>query len=68
MTGLFIIALLAVSGMVTTWSFTLVTVAWFALGLGRAKLAESETRRQSGTSFLPMVGFAITVIVAVVVW
>lgn len=68
MTGLFIIALLAVSGMVTTWSFTLVTVAWFTLGLGRAKLAESETRRQSGTSFLPMVGFAITVIVAVVVW
>lgn len=66
--GLYIVALLAVSAIFTTWSFSLLMVGWFALGLGRAKLAESDREIPGQKSFMPAVGFAVVVILAIAVW
>lgn len=66
--GLFIVAMLAVSAALTTWSFTVLILGWFALGLGRAKLSEADRPAPGKKSAMPATGFALTIILAVVVW
>jgi len=66
--GVYIVALLAVSAALTTWSFSLLALGWFALGLGRAKLAESDRLPAGTKSALPAVGFALAVILSIIVW
>lgn len=66
--GLFAILALAISGALTSWSLTLLFFGWVALGLGRAKIAVSEPAKSSKPGVMPALGFALTVIAAVVLW
>ncbi len=66
--GLLTVVLLAFSAALTTWSFSLLALGWFALGLGRAKLAESDREVSGQRSFMPALGFAMAVIIGIVIW
>lgn len=66
--SLYVVALLAVSAALTTWSFTVLILGWFALGLGRAKLSEADRLVSGKKSAMPATGFALTIILAIVVW
>lgn len=66
--SLYVVAMLAVTALLTTWSLTLAVLGWFALGLGRAKLAETDREVPGQKSAMPAVGFALVVILAIVVW
>lgn len=67
-TSLFILAIVAIAGALATWSLTLMTLVWFGLGLGRAKIAAGEAPVAPKPSPMPALGFAVTVILAVVFW
>lgn len=66
--GMFIVLVVALTMFLTTWSFTLLAVIWVTLGLVRAKLSEGESKELTTKNSIPAVGFALTVILAIVVW
>ena len=68
LTGLYAVAILALSAVLATWSLTLLTLVWFALGLGRAKIAAADQTAAAVRTPWPALGFAVTVILAIVIW
>ncbi len=68
LTSFFVVLLLALSAAVTNWGFTLLVLGWYALGLGRAKIAESDLQVSKTSTATPFIGFAVVVILAIVVW
>ncbi len=66
--GLLAIGFMALSAALTTWSLSFLACGWFALALGRAKIGAADSAPTPNRSALPAVGFALTVILAVMVW
>ena len=66
--GLFIILVLAMTALVTAWSLTFLVLAWFGLGLIRAKISEGENHVPATNAIAPAVGFTVAVLAAIVLW
>lgn len=67
MAALFAVATLALTAILTAWSFTLLTFAWVALGLGRAKVASREPQTLATRGYLPALSFAAAAILILLV-
>lgn len=66
--SLFVIGLFMLTAVFSTWSLVLVVLFWFALGLGRSKLAATEPSVSGRVSPIPALGFALTVILGIAFW
>ncbi len=66
--GLFCVGALALAAAFTTWSLVVLLVVWMALSMARANIAMTEKKSIVHRSMVPALGFAVTVIVGVLVW